>query len=72
LDRYVGHCNPLGGVVLQPVKVGERAVRYKAIDVKAVRAGLDEVARRWTDAKLADSEQYSLKRVRPILSAGTT
>jgi hypothetical protein len=63
LDRYARRCDPIGGVVLQPANVGERAVRYKAIDVKAVRAGFDEKARRWKEAKLADKERYGLKRV---------
>lgn len=44
LDRYVRRCEPLGGIAIEPVRIGERGVRYRVTDVKAVRAGLAAMA----------------------------
>jgi hypothetical protein len=62
LDRYARGCEPIGGVVLHPVRPTQRSVRYKAVEVKAVRAGLDEQSRRDLEAKLADRKRYELSR----------
>jgi len=62
LDRYARRCEPIGGVLLEPIRVGERGVRYKATNVKAVRVGLDALARRQREARLADRDHYSPPR----------
>ena len=44
LDRYVRRGEALGGVNIEPLRIGERGVRYRASDVKAVRKGLADQA----------------------------
>ena len=60
LDRYVRKCEALGGVLLQPLRPTERAVRYRAVDVKAVRAGLLASSRLAMERRQVEATRYAV------------
>ena len=63
LDRYVRKCEALGGVVLQPLRATERNVRYRACDVKAVRAGLLASSRLAMEHRQLEATRYASPRL---------